>query len=91
MGYTREQIIEKCRAAFSNKSTFYKEGFVNYRGKTTDTEEFYTEVVAEFLCDNINAYVSGIECISRKNSYKTEGHDGVHKEGSNREEEIMVK
>ena len=90
MGYTREQILEQCNMAFKNKSTFYKKGFINYRGKTTDTKEYYTEVVAEFLCNNINAYISGIERITRKTSYKTPGHDGSYDPSSNREEEKIA-
>ena len=90
MGYTREQIIEQCNMAFKNKSTFYKKGFINYRGKTTDTKEYYTEVVAEFLCSNINAYISGIERITRMTSYKTPGHDGVYDPSSNRQEENIA-
>lgn len=87
MGYTRSEIRAQCKEAFENKSAFYKMDFVNYRGKTTDTKEYYTEVVAEFLCERISDYVNGIKCISRKSSYKTEGHDGVYDPGSNRKEE----
>ena len=90
MGYTRSEIRAKCEKAFRNKSTFYKKGFINYRGKTTDTKEYYTEVVAEFLCEQISDYVNGIECITRKSSYKTEGHDGIYDPGSNREEEKIA-
>ena len=90
MGYTRNEILADCKAAFNNKSSFYKKGFINYRGKTSDTNEYYTEVVAEFLCDNIDEYVNGIECISRKSSYKTEGHVGIYDPDSNREEEKIA-
>lgn len=90
MSYTRDQILEQCRKAFKNKSTFYKKDFVNYAGKTKDTNEYYTEVIAEFLCDNINDYIDGIDCITRKSSYKTEGHDGIFNSASNREEEKIA-
>lgn len=90
MGYTRKQILEQCAKAFDNKSTFYKNRFINYRGKTTDTKEYYTEVIAEFLCDNIEDYINGIKCISRRSSYKTEGHDGNYDPNSNREEEKIA-
>lgn len=90
MGYTRKEILDKCNAAFDNKNTFYKKGFINYRGKTSDTNEYYTEVIAEFLCDHINEYINGIECISRKSSYKTKGHDGVYDPDSNRKEEKIA-
>lgn len=90
MGYTRKEIITLCEKAFENKSTFYKKGFVNYRGKTTDTKEYYTEVVAEFLCEHSDEYLNGIERISRKSSYKTQGHDGIYDPKSNREEEKIA-
>lgn len=90
MGYTREQILEQCRNAFQNKNTFYKKEFINYRGKTIDTKEYYTEIVAEFLCDNITEYINRIDCITRKGSYKTDGHNGKYDPNSNREEEKIA-
>lgn len=90
MGYTREQILAQCRDAFQEKNTFYKKDFINYRGKTVDTDEYYTEVIAEFLCDNITDYMNGIDCITRKNSYYTEGHDGKYDSASNRDEEKIA-
>jgi len=89
MGYTRDEILEDCKAAMSDVSTFYKKDFVNYRGLTTDTKELYTEVVAEFLCENIEAYKS-IPRLTREASYKVESHDGVYSESSNRIEEIKA-
>ena len=90
MAYTRSEIRAQCEKAFRNKNTFYKNSFINYRGKTTDTNEYYTEVIAEFLCERIGDYVNGIKCISRKSTYKTEGHDGIYDPCSNREEEIIA-
>ena len=90
MGYTREQILKQCKKSFQNKNIFYKNGFINYRGKTTDTNEYYTEVIAEFLYDNMIDYINGIDCITRKNPYKTKGHDGQYNFDSNREEEKIA-
>lgn len=90
MGYTRKEIRDLCETAFKKKNTFYKKGFVNYRGRTSDTKEYYTEVVAEFLCENINNYTNGFEPISRRSSYKVEGHDGIFNPHSNREEEKIA-
>lgn len=91
MGYTREEILNECIAAFRNINTFYKQSFVNYRGRTSDTNELFTEVIAEFLCDNISDFTSGIATITRKSTYKTPGHDGEIKNSrSNREEEIVA-
>ena len=54
-------IIEKCKDAFKDKKTFYKQSFINYRGKTEDTDEYFTEVIAEFLCNHITEFMGGIE------------------------------
>ena len=91
MGYTRNDILEQCKAALQNKSTFYKQSFINYRGKTDDTDEYFTEVIAEFLCEHISEFMNGIDTITRMSPYKTPGHDGVIKDlDSGREEEIIA-
>lgn len=91
MGYTREYIIQKCEDAFKDKKTFYKQPFINYRGKTEDTDEYFTEVIAEFLCNHISEFIDGIDTITREETYKTKGHDGVIKDSdSGRDEEIIA-
>ena len=89
MGYSKDDILEKCKKAFSDIKTFYKQPFINYNGKTEDTNEYYTEVVAEFLCDNITEFINEIPQITREASYKTEGHDGRFDEDTPREEEKL--
>ncbi len=92
MGYTRAWIISQCEDAFKDIKTFYQKPLVNYRGKTEDTDEYYTEVIAEFLCNNISAYIGGISVITRQYSYKTTSHDGkVHNPDSGRDEENIAK
>ncbi len=73
-----------------NPETFYKKDFINYRGKTVDTNEYYTEVIAEFLCQNIDSYKNSIPTISRQESYFTAGHDGIHKDSNRKEETIAM-
>ena len=89
LGYSKDDILEKCKKAFSDIKTFYKQPFINYNGKTEDTNEYYTEVVAEFLCDNITEFINEIPQITREASYKTEGHDGRFDEDTPREEEKL--
>lgn len=90
MEYTRQQIIEKCQMAFNDAKTFYQADIVNYRGKSLDTNEYYTEIIAEFLCNNIEDYKASIPMITRKISYKTASHTGRFSENSNRTEEIVA-
>ena len=76
MAYTKTEILEKCEKAFKNVSTFYQSDVVNYRGVTSDTGELYSELVAEFILDNLDKFISSIKQIRRETSYKTVSHTG---------------
>ena len=89
MGYTRQDILLKCKTALNDAKTFYQGDIVNYRGRTVDTNELYTEVVAEYICENIIEFKNGIPEITRSN-YKVNIHDGKYDETSNRLEEIIA-
>lgn len=88
--YKRKNIIDKCEKAFEDIKTFYKQQFINYSGKTSDTNEYYTEVVAEFLCNNFDDFINGIPKITRENSYKTSSHNGDFDINTPREEEKIA-
>lgn len=90
MGYTRNEIVEKCRSEFCNINTFYQADIINYRGKCSDTDEPFTEVIADFICEHIQEYISGIPRITRNSPYKTAGHNGEYNPASNRVEEITA-
>lgn len=90
MDYTHQNIIEKCKTAFEDIKTFYQADVVNYRGKTTDTDEYYTEVVARFVLENIDAFKSGIPMIARKKPYKSLERNGEFRTCSNRVEEVTA-
>ena len=88
--YTREEIIKKLQDSSKDMSTFYTQTFINYTGKTTDTKEKYTEVIAEWLLNNIDLLYK-IKKITRLSSYKVDTHDGKHNNPtSNRKEEIIA-
>ncbi len=90
MGYTRNELLEKIESASHKMNLFYKQDFINYRGKTRDTEELYNEIVAEWCIENIDRFNS-IPMITRESTYKIESHDGIPKsENSNREEELIA-
>ncbi|MDD6815669.1 MAG: hypothetical protein PUE84_04410 [Firmicutes bacterium] len=88
-GYTRTEILEKIEASARDMATFYQQDFVNYRGCTLDTGEFYTEVAAEWCCSHLDL-LDAIPQITRETSYKTPGHDGTYDPASCREEEITA-
>lgn len=88
--YTREEIIKKLQDSSKDMSTLYTQKFINYTGKTTDTKEKYTEVIAEWLLNNIDLLYK-IKKITRLSSYKVDTHDRKHNnQNSNRLEEIMA-
>ena len=88
-GYIKDEIINKLEN-LKDISTLYKEDFINYRGDTIDTKEKYTEVIADWLLNNIDLLYK-IKKITRLSSYKVDTHDGKHNnQNSNRLEEIMA-
>ena len=88
--YSKDEIIKKLEVAKSEMWKFYSQDFVNYRGKTSDKESYYTEVIAKWLIDDIELF-NDIKMISRENSYKVDSHDGkIKNEKSGREEEIIA-
>ena len=90
MGYTKYEIVSMIEKSAADISTFYKCDFINYRGVTTDTNEYYTEVVAEWLLSNIST-LDRIKPIVREASYYTPSHDGfTEKIDSNRTEERIA-
>lgn len=92
MAHTKDYILNECKKAMANPSTFYQQPFVNYRGRTTDTGELYNEVVAEYVCNHIDEFIDGIKRITREETYKTESHTGEHIPSDDRlEEKIAVK
>lgn len=73
--YTKVDILKEVDKWLAPEtiSEFYKQGFVNYRGVTSDTKEKYTEVIAERLLNNLDA-LENIERITKAGPYKTPGH-----------------
>lgn len=90
MSYTRNQIISRLNELSADMSQLYKDGCINYIGKTSDTKEYYTEVIAKWLIDNI-VLLGEIKPITRRSSYRMPGHDGIPDNPySNREEELIA-
>ena len=89
MAYTKAEIIQKLEDAAMDMAVFYRQDFINYRGNTVDTNERYTEVIAEWCCEH-PAYFELIPRITRKASYKSETHLGIYDPHSTRTEEIIA-
>lgn len=90
MGYTKMQLVKRIENASREMNLFYKQDFINYRGRTIDTEELYSEVVAEWCIENIECFEQ-IPVITRVATYKVESHQGIpKKENSNRKEEHIA-
>ena len=84
--YSKNEILEEIQ----DMVNFYKRKVVNYRGKTSDSKDYYTEVVAEWVLKNIYLF-DYIKPITREKSYKVDSHDGIIKnEESKREEEKIA-
>ena len=84
--YSKNEILEEIQ----DMGNFYKRKVVNYRGTTSDSKEYYTEVVAEWILKNIYLF-DHIKPITREKSYKVDSHDGKNKNNdSNREEEKIA-
>lgn len=87
MSYKKDTIIAKLHDLSPIK--IYRDPIVNYKGTTTDTHVYYTEVIAqEILTHNL---LDGIAMISRTSNYRTDLHKkDMEVPTSNRKEEILA-
>ena len=84
--YSKKEILEEIQ----DMGNFYKRKVVNYRGTTSDSKDYYTEVVAEWILKNIYLF-DYIKPITREKNYKVDSHDGkIKNEDSGREEEKIA-
>ncbi len=89
---TRQEIFDEIDKAKNDMDNFYKKNFINYRGKTKNTNEYYTEIVAEWLLQDTENYLNKITKISRETSYKTLTHnEKIGNKNTNRYEEVLAK
>ena len=91
--YTKSQIIAELESLkniknIKNISDLYNKYFIKYK-KYTDTKEKYTEVVSEWLLNNIDLLYK-IKKITRLSSYKVDTHDGKYTPRPNPIEEIIA-
>lgn len=88
--YTKEAFLEKIAQAARDIASFYQQDLVNYRGRTSDTSELYTELTAQWCMDHLPLF-NGITRITREAPYRSETRDGIPTNtGSSRIEERIA-
>lgn len=91
IGYKKQDIHRMAEEVLLNIETLYRQPCINYRGKTTDTKETYTEVLAEAVLHKLDLF-GNITAVSRKRSYRVAGHKGItDNDQSNRVEEQVAR
>ncbi|MBI9031441.1 hypothetical protein JEZ13_05520 [bacterium] len=50
--YTQDDTQAILISKLSSIETLYTEGFINRKGKTSDSKEYYTEILASELSEN---------------------------------------
>ena len=90
--FSKNEILEMIENAKFDIRSFYKQDFVNYAGKTKDSKESYTEIIAEWLLSHVDLF-NKIKLINREGSYRIESHDGkiINQESNRAEEKIAMK
>ena len=92
MGYTRQQTINELKKATQAIDKLYNSACVNWSGETTDTKEFYSEVIANELVIYHLPDFNKISPITRQKTYCRENHKNIEIDlESNRSEEIFAK
>lgn len=88
--YSRQEFLEKYEQAARNINELYQANIVNYKGKTSDTKEAYTEIIASLLLQDLSVF-GHIRQISGDKPYNRGRHDGNNENKTNRLEEITAK
>lgn len=90
IAYTKEMFLNKIEQAVQDISFFYQQDFINYRGRTSDTAELYTELTAQWCIDHLSLF-DKIAKITREASYRDKTRDGIPPDpNSNRTEELIA-
>ncbi len=92
MKKTRNETIIELKKEFSSIENLYKSKCVNWSGTTKDTNELYSEIVANELLRNLKEYDKA-STITRAETYFRENHCNIEMDicNSNRNEENFAK
>ena len=78
--YSRNSILSECYKKLSNPKLFYKPEYfklIKATGQTSDTGEFISEVIAEFIIEHIDVFEKGINPEQRKRYRDTTNHENL--------------
>lgn len=91
MKKTKKETIDELNIELSTIENLYKSNCVNWTGKTKDTSEYYSEIIANELLRNLKVF-DKIPVVSRTSTYCRENHKQIEINlESNRQEEIFAK
>ncbi len=92
MEKTRKETIDEFKKGLSNIGNLYKSKCVNWTGTTKDTDELYSEIIANELLRNLKEF-DKILTVTRAGTYCRENHCNIEIDicKSNRDEENFVK
>ncbi len=92
MAYTKQQTIDNLYSQMTPIENLYKSKCINWVGETSDTKEFYSEVISNELLRNLKEF-DKIGKISRTKSYCLGNHHKIEFDcsDSNRNEENFAK
>lgn len=92
MKKTRKETIDELKKELSNIENLYKSKCVNWTGTTSDTNEFYTEIIANELLRELKEF-DRISTVTRTETYCRENHCNIEIDicKSNRDEENFAK
>jgi len=86
-----KDTIKVFECALKNAKNLYKSKCINWKGKTLDSKEYYTEVISrELLKGEKLVLLEKIGQINRIKKYNVGTHDGQHNGDTNRAEEIFA-
>lgn len=88
--YTRDEQIAKFEKV-EDIRFFYSQDFLNNSGKTKDTDEYYSEIAAEWIIEHLDRFKQ-IPTIQRKSTYYRDTHDGrTNNPDANSEKQIAIR
>ena len=89
--YTKNELQQILSNELNSIENLYKAPIVNWKGKTKDTQEYYTNLISDELLMNLSLFNS-IKQVTRNSSYKVDSHCKIEIDcSSNRHEEIFAK